>query len=413
MESNSNPKPVNTLATCVAIPARAAPKPSAARYFPPIQHSPLAMPRFLGQPRFVHGNTPSAAVLLVNLGTPDAPDRRAVKRYLAQFLSDPRIVELPRWLWKPILHGVILRIRPARSAALYAKIWTPAGSPLQTGTAALTGKLQDALKVQRPGPIAVRYAMRYGNPDIGGALRELAASGARRILVVPLFPQYSATTSASVLDAVGAELATWRWVPELRFVADYHAEARYIEALARSVEAHWQRQGRAERLVLSFHGIPERYFRAGDPYFCQCQATARRLRERLDLREDEMIVCFQSRVGRQKWLKPYTEQVLSELPGQGVRHLQVLCPGFSIDCLETLEEIAMTNRTRFLTAGGEQFEYIPCLNAGADHVGAIADLILRHGQGWPELDPARDGARAAALRATSRSRYERLRDRAR
>ena len=368
------------------------------------------MPRFLGQPRFVHGNTPSAAVLLVNLGTPDAPDRRAVKRYLAQFLSDPRIVELPRWLWKPILHGVILRIRPARSAALYAKIWTPEGSPLQTGTAALTGKLQDALKAQRPGPISVRYAMRYGNPDIGGALRELAASGARRILVVPLFPQYSATTSASVLDAVGAELATWRWVPELRFVADYHAEARYIEALARSVEAHWQRHGRAQRLLLSYHGIPEKYFRAGDPYFCQCQATARRLRERLDLRESELLVTFQSRVGRQAWLKPYTEATLDALPSEGVKHVQVLCPGFSIDCLETLEEIAITNHARFLHAGGERFEYIPSLNAADDHVAALGELILRHGQGWPEFDPAWDAMRVSAQQSAARARQERLRD---
>ena len=371
------------------------------------------MPRYLGQADYSHGSPATVGVLLVNLGTPQAPTKSAVRRYLAEFLADPRIVEWPRWLWRLVLHGIVLRVRPARSAALYAKIWTPEGSPLLTGTMALAEGVKTALKAERPGPIEVRVAMRYGAPSISSALRDLAAAGARKLLVVPLFPQYSGTTSASVLDAVGAELSSWRWVPDLRFVADYHVDPRYIEALARSVEAHWQRQGRAERLVLSFHGIPERYFRAGDPYFCQCQATARRLRERLDLREDEMIVCFQSRVGRQKWLKPYTEQVLSELPGQGVRHVQVLCPGFSIDCLETLEEIAMTNRTRFLTAGGEQFEYIPCLNAGADHVGAIADLILRHGQGWPELDPTWDGARAAALRATSRSRYERLRDRAR
>ncbi|MEP7043398.1 MAG: ferrochelatase [Dokdonella sp.] len=368
------------------------------------------MPRYLGQPKFAHGSVPSAAVLLVNLGTPEAADRRAVKRYLAEFLSDPRIVELPRWLWKPILHGVILRIRPVRSAALYAKIWTPAGSPLQTGTAALAGKLQEALKAQRPGPITVRYAMRYGKPEIAGALRELAASGARRLLVVPLFPQYSATTTASVLDAVGAELAKWRWVPELRFVADYHVEARYIEALARSVEAHWQRQGRAQRLLLSYHGIPEKYFHAGDPYFCQCQATARRLRERLDLHADELIVSFQSRVGRQAWLKPYTEATLDALPGQGIKQVQVLCPGFSIDCLETLEEIAISNHARFLHAGGERFEYIPALNAGDDHVAALTDLILRQGQGWPEFDPGWDSMRVSAQQSAARLRQERLRD---
>lgn len=369
-----------------------------------------AMPRYFGQPKYMHGSAPAAAVLLVNLGTPDAPDTRAVRRYLAEFLSDPRIVETPRALWKLILHGVILRVRPARSAALYAKIWTPEGSPLQVGTTALAGKLQAALRTQRPGPILVRHAMRYGQPAIADTLRELAAAGARRLLVVPLFPQYSGTTTASVLDAVSAELRTWRWVPELRFVADYHADARYIEALALSVEAHWQRQGRAQRLLLSYHGIPEKYFRAGDPYFCQCQATARRLRERLDLREDEMIVSFQSRVGRQAWLKPYTEATLETLPGQGVKHVQVLCPGFSIDCLETLEEIAITNHARFLRAGGERFEYIPALNAGDDHVAALTELILRHAQGWAEFDAGWDASRAAAQQTAARTRHERLRD---
>ncbi|WP_300616461.1 ferrochelatase [Dokdonella sp.] len=368
------------------------------------------MPRYIGQAPHRHGSDAPAAVLLVNLGTPEGPGKRAVRRYLAEFLSDPRIVELPRALWKPILHGVILRIRPARSSALYAKVWTPEGSPLQTGMAALATKLQSALKAQRAGPILVRHAMRYGKPAVGDTLRELAAAGVRRVMVVPLFPQYSGTTTASVFDAVGAELSRWRWVPELRFVADYHAEARYIEALARSVETYWQRHGRGERLVLSYHGIPEKYFRAGDPYFCQCQATARRLRERLDLREDEMIVAFQSRVGRQSWLKPYTEEVLQSLPADGVKHVQVLCPGFSVDCLETLEEIALTNHARFLRAGGERFDYIPALNAGDDHVAALTDLVLRQGQGWPEFDPAWDAARASAQQMAARTRYEQLRD---
>ncbi|NCT66676.1 MAG: ferrochelatase [Rhodanobacteraceae bacterium] len=368
------------------------------------------MPRYYGQPQFRHGSEAAAAVLLVNLGTPDAPTPRALRRYLGQFLADPRIVEMPRVLWRLILHGIILRVRPARSAALYAKIWTAEGSPLATGTAALAERLQAALRAQRPGPILVRHAMRYGQPGVGPVLRELAAAGARRVLVLPLFPQYSGTTTASVLDAVGAELARWRWVPDLRFVADYHADARYIEALARSVEAHWQRHGRAQRLVLSYHGIPDKYFRAGDPYFCQCQATARRLRERLDLREDELLVTFQSRVGRAKWLQPYTEATLDALPGQGVKHVQVLCPGFAIDCLETLEEIAMANHARFLHAGGERFEYIPALNSSDDHVAALAELVLRQAQGWPEFEPGWDAARAAAQGAAVRTRHERLRD---
>jgi ferrochelatase len=368
------------------------------------------MPPYFGQADYRHGSPVASGVLLVNLGTPTAPTPRAVRRYLAEFLSDPRIAEVPRWLWWLILHGVILRVRPARSAALYAKIWTPEGSPLQTGTAALAEGVQAALKQQRPGPILVRYAMRYGEPSISSVLREMSLAGVRRLIVLPLFPQYSATTGASALDAVSAELAGWRWVPDLRFVSDYSTDARYIEALALSVETHWRAHGRAQRLMLSFHGIPQRYFRAGDPYFCQCQATARSLRERLDLREEEVVVSFQSRAGREKWLAPYTDEVLAAMPRQGITHVQVLCPGFAVDCLETLEEIALTNRARFLKAGGEHFEYIPALNAGESHVAALCELILRNGQGWPEFDPAFDGARVAAQRATARSRHERLRD---
>jgi protoporphyrin/coproporphyrin ferrochelatase len=371
------------------------------------------MPRYFGHADYRHGSPAAAGVLLVNLGTPGAPDAKAVRRYLAEFLSDPRIVETPRWLWRPILHGVILRIRPSRSSALYRKIWTEAGSPLMTGTAALADALQASIRAARPGPVLVRFAMRYGTPTIGSALRELAAAGARRLIVLPLFPQYSATTTASVLDAVGAELKTWRWVPDFRFVADYHAEPKYIEALAASIEAYWQRHGRGEKLVLSFHGIPQRYVKNGDPYFCQCQATARALRERLDLRDGDLLVSFQSRVGREAWLAPYTDRVLAELPSQGVKHVQVVCPGFAVDCLETLEEIAITNRERYLAAGGERFDYIPCLNASERHVAALTDLIVRNGGGWPEFDPGWDDARTAAQRAAAKNRAERLRDAAR
>lgn len=368
------------------------------------------MPRYLGQSGFRHGEQAAAAVLLVNLGTPAAATTRGVRRYLAQFLADPRIVELPRWAWWPILHGVILRLRPARSAELYRRIWTEQGSPLAQGMDALTGKLQAALRAQRPGPILVRHAMRYGQPAIGAVMRELAQAGARRLLVLPLFPQYSGTTTASVMDAVGAELARWRWLPDLRFVADYHVAPRYIEALARSVEAHWQRHGRAARLVVSFHGTPASYLQRGDPYFCQCQATARRLRERLGLDEDALLVSFQSRVGRARWLQPYTDVMLAELPHEGVRHVQVLCPGFAVDCLETLEEIALTNHARFLHAGGERLEYIPALNDSTDHVAALLDLVLRNGAGWPEFAPDWDGAAAAAQARAARLRQERLRD---
>ena len=368
------------------------------------------MPRYFSPPPHRHGEPPAAAIVLVNLGTPAAPGTRSVRRYLAEFLGDRRVVELPRWLWRPVLHGVVLRVRPARSAELYAKVWTADGSPLASGTAALATAVGEAVRARRPGPVVVRHAMRYGGPSIREVLRGLAHENVRRVLVLPLYPQYSATTTASVFDAVARELEGWRWLPELRFVTDYHAEARYIEALARSVEAHWRHQPRAQRLVLSFHGIPERYFRAGDPYFCQCQATARRLRERLGLEEDALVVAFQSQVGRTRWLQPYTEQVLAELPAAGVRHVQVLCPGFAVDCLETLEEIAIRNHARFLQAGGERFEYIPALNAGIDHVNALAELALRHAQGWPEFDPGWDAARNAAQREAARLRHERLRD---
>lgn len=347
------------------------------------------MPRFLA---FRDPATPvRAAVLLVNLGTPEAPTASAVRRYLAEFLHDPRIVEQPRWLWWPILHGIILRLRPRRSARAYAKIWTAQGSPLQVGMRALAGRLQARLGGGVGGGPVVRHAMRYGEPSIPNVLRELGALGLRRLIVVPLFPQYSATTAASVLDALGAELRRWRVVPELRFVSDYHADPRHIEALARSVEAHWREHGRGDCLLLSFHGIPERYVRNGDPYRDQVEATAQALRTRLDLDGRFLQVGYQSRVGREPWLAPYADHLLAALPGEGVRRLDVLCPGFSIDCLETLEEIAIVGRETFLAAGGESLRYIPCLNDGDDQVEALAALVAQHAQGWVEFDAAGGG----------------------
>ncbi len=323
------------------------------------------------------------AILLVNLGTPDAPTTNAVRRYLAQFLGDRRVVDLPRWLWWPILHGVILRIRPARSARLYRAVWTERGSPLATGTA----DLAQAVATHIGSDWIVRDAMRYGNPGIDAVLEELAALDLRRLLVIPLFPQYSATTSASVFDAVTMELQQWRRVPEFRFVADYHLEPGYIDALAASVQAHWATHGRADRLMLSFHGIPQRYVRNGDPYQAQCVATAAALRTKLDVDDQYLMLCYQSRVGREPWLMPYTDLTLADLPKQGVRSIQLMCPGFAIDCLETLEEVAITNREVFEHAGGERYEYIPCLNDSADQVDFMAGLIARNGNGWIS-DPA-------------------------
>ncbi len=328
------------------------------------------------------------AVLLVNLGTPAAPTASAVRRYLGQFLSDPRVVELPRWFWWPVLHGVILRLRPARSARAYASIWTEAGSPLLTHSQALAAALQQALQQDSPVPIRVELAMTYGEPAVPAALRRLVDAGFRRVLVLPLYPQYSATSTGAALDAVADAIRTLRWPPELRTVSDYHDQDAHVDALARSVERHWTANGRAERLLLSFHGIPQRCVTAGDPYAAQCRATAARLGARLGLEPDRLVVSFQSRVGREEWLRPYTDETLQQLARDGVRSVQVLCPGFAVDCLETLEEIAVENRERFLHAGGERYEYIPALNDGADQVAALAALVRRHVQGWAAVDAA-------------------------
>lgn len=328
------------------------------------------------------------AVLLVNLGTPAAPTASAVRRYLGQFLSDPRVVELPRWFWWPVLHGVILRLRPARSARAYASIWTEAGSPLLTHSQALAAALQQALQQDSPVPIRVELAMTYGEPAVPAALRRLVDAGFRRVLVLPLYPQYSATSTGAALDAVADAIRTLRWPPELRTVSDYHDQDAHVDALARSVERHWTANGRAERLLLSFHGIPQRCVTAGDPYAAQCRATAARLGARLGLEPDRLVVSFQSRVGREEWLRPYTDETLQQLARDGVRSVQVLCPGFAVDCLETLEEIAVENRERFLHAGGERYEYIPALNDGADQVAALAALVRRYVQGWAAVDAA-------------------------
>jgi ferrochelatase len=326
-----------------------------------------------------------AAVLLVNLGTPTAPTAKALRPYLAEFLGDARVIDYPRWLWWLILHGVILRVRPARSAHAYAKIWTAQGSPLRFGSEALCNSLQTELDRQQPGKLRVALAMRYGEPSVAKTIGQLQRDGVRRLLVLPLYPQYSATSTGSVVDAVADALKALRWPPELRFVNDYHDDPGHIEALAQSIEGWWKTDGRGDRLLLSFHGIPERYVRLGDPYADQCQVTAQRLRERLALNDDQLIVSFQSRVGRERWLHPYTDATVRELAAAGVRKLDVACPGFAVDCLETLEEIAMQNRDFFIEAGGEALRYIPALNDSAGQVTSLAALVQRHTQGWPEF----------------------------
>lgn len=343
------------------------------------------MTRYIGQPDYRHDSQPSLGVLLTNLGTPEAPTTRALRKYLAEFLSDPRVIETPRLLWWLILHGIILRTRPSRSAKLYAKIWSPEGSPLMRISRKQSQSVQALLEQKVPGPVKVALAMRYGNPSIEQGLNELRAQNARRILVLPLYPQYSAATTASTFDAVSKVLQRWRWLPDLRFISHYHDEPGYIEALAARIRMHWQTEGRAEKLLFSFHGIPKHYFLAGDPYHCECHATARLTAEALGLEKDQWAVSFQSRFGPREWLRPYTDETLAEWPKQGVKSVDLVCPGFSADCLETLEEINIQNREIFMGAGGDKFGYIPALNDQPAHIEFLVDLILKHAQGWPEV----------------------------
>jgi ferrochelatase len=345
-----------------------------------------------------HDRIGQMGILLVNLGTPEAPDRASVRRYLKEFLWDPRVVEVPRLIWWIVLNMVILNTRPGRSAKAYQKVWTDQGSPLLTVSQAQCDALQERLGAALP----VVLAMRYGNPSIKQGLEALREQGARQVLVLPLYPQYSATTTASIFDAVTTELRRWRWLPELRFINHYHDNPAYIAALADSVAAHRAEHGTADKLLMSFHGIPEEYFHAGDPYHCECHKTGRLLAEALGLTDTQWQLSFQSRLGPKQWLHPYTDHTLEKLANDGVKSVQVICPGFSADCLETLEEIAMENRDTFLEAGGERYEYIPCLNANAAHIEMLAALAKQHMQGWmPEReDPVQILERAKALGAS-------------
>lgn len=354
------------------------------------------------EPPYRHGSAERVALLLVNLGTPDAPTPAALRRYLGEFLADPRVVEIPRLAWWPILHGVILRVRPAKSAAKYASIWTDEGSPLAVWTFRQAQALQQVL-AGRGHALLVRAAMRYGSPSIPSALDALRADGATRVLVLPMYPQYAAATTASVGDRVMQWAQRARRVPELRFVGAWHDDAGYVAALASRVREHWAAHGRPDRLVLSFHGLPHRSLELGDPYHCQCHKTARLLGEALDLPSGMLQVTFQSRFGRARWLEPYTEPTLIALARQGIGRVDVMCPGFTADCLETLEEIAQEAREAFLGAGGREFRYIDCLNARTDFIDALATLSLRHLHGWPTAAPAEaDAVAAAAERARHR-----------
>jgi ferrochelatase len=359
---------------------------------------------FSTEPNFEHGHvgqaTSSTAVLYCNLGTPDEPTAPALRRYLAEFLSDQRVVEIPRLLWLAILHGIILRIRPKKSAAKYASIWMPEGSPLKVWTQKQAALLGSELAAQGHS-VQVRYAMRYGNPSIAAQLDQLKEQGVTRVLIMPAYPQYSATTTASVFDAVYTWAAKVRRLPEFRFVNHYHDNPGYIAALAASIQTYWSTHGQADKLVMSFHGVPERTLQLGDPYHCECYKTARLVTEKLGLSKDRYQVTFQSRFGKAKWLEPYTEPTLIKLAEEGCKSVDLVCPGFTGDCLETLEEINMEAREAFLHAGGEKFSYIPCLNDSPEWITALAGISAQHLAGWPTLSPpdvdALNASRQAAL----------------
>jgi ferrochelatase len=346
------------------------------------------MVRYVGEPQWEHGTLPAVGILLVNLGTPEQPTTRGLRRYLREFLWDPRVIELPRLQWWLILNLFVLTTRPRTSAALYRKIWTPEGSPLLRTCRRQADAIEQSLKTTFGNPLYLALGMRYGHPAVGEALAELRAMGCRRLLVLPLYPQYSATTTGSSFDAVARELTRWRWVPELRTIHYYYDDPAYISALASSIKEAWNDGGRPDKLLFSFHGVPQRYFDSGDPYFCHCQKTARLVAEELALDDALWEVAFQSRFGREEWIKPYTDQTVAAMARAGIRHLDVVCPGFSADCLETLDEIDGLNRGLFLDAGGEEFRYIPALNDRSDHIRVLLQLLERNLQGW--MIPARE-----------------------
>lgn len=321
--------------------------------------------------------TPSLGILLANTGTPDAPTAKAVRRFLAQFLADPRVIELPRWKWLPILHGIILNTRPRKSAKLYESIWDERGSPLLYHTQDLTMNLEAELRAHSlEVPINVAVGMRYGNPSIKEALRELREKGATHYVVFPLFPQYSSTTSGSIIESVLSEFTKWRWIPPVQIISDYHDHPAYISAIAENVRAFWANSPRAEKLLFSFHGIPKNYVERGDPYEKQCLRTVELLVEELALSKDEWTLAFQSRFGRSEWLRPYTNEVLENLGAENLASLDVLSPGFAVDCLETIGEIGDEGQVSFQNMGGGAYSYIPALNATDLHLKALSEIIL-------------------------------------
>ena len=325
-------------------------------------------------------------ILLSNLGTPDAPTKAAVKPYLRQFLSDTRVIEPPppRWIWQIILNAVILNLRPKKSAKAYKTVWDThgEGSPLLSIAKKQKNAIASELEKNAPGKFIVSLGMSYGNPSMGSALNELESQGCKNIIVLPLYPQYAGASTGSVFDAVAREFMTWRNVPELRFISSYNKEDLYIEALANSVKEYQAVHGKPDLLLMSYHGIPKRYFDKGDNYPCQCCKTTFLLASKLGLKPNEFTMTFQSRLGAGEWMKEYTDKTLKSLPGKGIKNVQIICPGFSADCLETIEEISEENHDYFMESGGEKFGYIPALNDRKDHINFLTKLLLKNAEGW-------------------------------
>lgn len=360
--------------------------------------------KYKGNPTFSHEQADKIGVLITNLGTPQAPTKAALRPYLKEFLSDPRVVEFPRLLWKLVLNGVILNVRPARSAESYKTVWTEQGSPLYFHTVNQKERLAETLKAEFGDKLVVEMAMRYGQPAIADVIDKMMQQGVRKLLVFPLYPQYSATTTGSTFDAIAKDFMQRRWLPDFRFINHYHDDERYIDALVDSVKTYQAEHGTADKLLFSYHGIPLRYLKNGDPYHCECHKTTRLVAEKLGLEKDQYMTTFQSRFGREAWLQPYMDETLKSLPSQGVKSVQVICPGFSADCLETIEEIGEENREYFMQAGGENYQYIPCLNSSEQHIQALTAIIKDNLQGWnvaSEEDIKTRAAQAELLKGTN------------
>ena len=337
--------------------------------------------KYFGEKNYEHGSKDKTGVLITNLGTPDAPNAKSLKIYLNQFLSDPRVIEIPKIIWQIILKLIILQIRPRKSAANYKKIWTDKGSPLLDISLRQLEGVKQIISEKYPN-VEFALGMRYGNPSIEKALNDLKKKQVRRLLVLPLYPQYCAATTASTFDEVTNTLQKWRWIPELRFINQYFEEEKYIETLASSVEDFWAKNGKPQKIIFSYHGIPKRYLTNGDPYHCFCLKTTRLVKEKMKLSDDQIMTTFQSRFGREEWLQPYTSETLKELPGKGIKDIHIISPGFSADCLETLEELEEENREYFIDSGGEKYKYIPCLNDNKEHLDFISHLIIKNTHGW-------------------------------